>query len=164
MTLLGVLGTTEISIIFLFAFLVPVIFFLITQQNILRIIQPQNRTMQPGEVWLQLVPLFNLVWQFVVITKISESIRRELASENTFSFEQQNNSYANSSYGQSKPTYGIGIAFCILGCCSILPVLAPFASIASLICWIIYWVQLAEYKKKIQAKIYSQDYSQSTPQ
>jgi hypothetical protein len=161
---MGILGTNEIITILLIALLIgliPLIFFLITQQNTLKLIQPQNRMMQPGEVWLQLIPLFNLVWHFVVVTKISESIRRELASENTFSFEQQSNPYANNSYGQTKPTYGIGIAYCILYCCSIL--IGALTGIACLICWIIYWVQLADYKNKIQAKIYSRDYSQSSP-
>ncbi|HET6996801.1 MAG TPA: hypothetical protein VFI06_17530 [Chitinophagaceae bacterium] len=160
------LGTYELFTILLITFLiflVPFILFLVTQQNTLKIIQPQNRTMQPGEVWLQLIPLFGLVWQFIVVSKISESIRRELASENTFSFEQQNNPYANNSYGQPKPTYGIGIAYCVLWCCSIIPLLGSFAGIAALICWIIYWVQLSDYKNRIQAKIYSRDYSQSPP-
>jgi hypothetical protein len=161
------LGTTEILTIFLVVLLIcliPAIFFLITQQNTLKLIQPQNRMMQPGEVWLQLIPLFNLVWQFIVVSKIAESIRRELASENTFSFEQQNNPYANNSYGQPKPTYAIGIAFCVLNCCGFIPVLGSLTTIAALICWIIYWVQLADYKNKIQAKIYSRDYSKSPAQ
>jgi hypothetical protein len=48
-------------------YLVALILFLIAQQNTLEAIQPQNRKMQPGEMWLQLIPLFNLIWQFIVV-------------------------------------------------------------------------------------------------
>src|SRR5258705_1620639 len=108
--LLGVLGAQEIILIILIVFgifLIPWIFFLITQQNTLKAIHPQNRTMPPGQVWLQLIPLFNLAWHFVVVTRISDSIRRQLASENSLSFDLGDQNFASSYAG--RPTYDIGI-------------------------------------------------------
>lgn len=131
--------------------LIPWIFFLITQQNTLKLIQPQHRTMSPGEVWLVLIPIFGIVWQFIVVTRISDSIQRQLAAGSAFSFEgpsQEYNSY-------ERPTYSIGIAYCVLFCCSIIPFLGTLAAIAGLVCWIIYWVKLAEYKNKLQQLSYS---------
>lgn len=130
--------------------LVPAIFFLITQQNTLKAIQPQNRSMSPGEVWLQLIPLFGIVWQFIVVSRISTSIGAELASRNSFSFE--NPQYAQGYEGGERPTYQIGIAYCVLFCCSIIPILGTLTGIAGIICWIIYWVKLSEYKNLMYSK------------
>jgi hypothetical protein len=135
-----------VGLFFLVLFVLPFVFFLITQYRTLQLIQPQNRTMSPGEVFLQLIPLFGLVWQFVVVTKIANSIAMELANNNTFSFENENATIVSS----DKPTYTIGIAYCILFCTSILPLLGFLTGIAGIVCWIIYWVKLAEYKNQIQ--------------
>lgn len=105
--------------LFLLLFLIPAIFFLITQQNTLKAIQLQNRSMSPGEVWLQLIPVFNLVWQFVVVRRIADSIRKELNSNTTFSFEENQD---HTMYeGGERPTYQIGIAYCILITLSVIP-------------------------------------------
>ena len=132
--------------------LLPMIFFLLMQQSLLKNIQAHNRTISPGEVFLQLIPLFGMVWQFIVVTRISDSIRRELSADQTFSFEQ---SGAALMPAHIRPTYGIGIAYCVLFCCSIIPVLGMLAGFAGIICWIIYWVKLAEYKTLLQQKRYS---------
>jgi hypothetical protein len=123
------------------------IFFLIAQQNILRAISPQNRRMQPGEVWLQLIPLFGLVWKFIVVTRISHSIRNEIDYRSLNSFLGEANPVFANDYAPL-PTYNIGLSYCILGLCGFIPVLGWFATIAWLVCWIIYWTQIASYKNK----------------
>lgn len=147
-----------IELIVFAVLVIPFIFFFLSQQNTLKAIQPQNRTMSPGQVWLQLIPLFGLVWQFIVVTRIADSIQRELSSETTFSFDQQRVPY----YNGTKPTYSIGIAYCVLFCCAIIPFLGILTSIAGLICWIIYWIQLSDQKNKIQMKQYSNTSSQTS--
>lgn len=133
--------------LFLLLFLVPAIFFLVTQYNTLKSIKPQNRHMSPGEVWLQLIPVFNLIWQFVVVTRIANSIQKEL-EEPAFSFETNNQTISTG----EKPTYGIGLAYCILICASITPMFGGVFGLAGMICWIIYWVKLSGYKSQIQRK------------
>ena len=54
----------------------------------------------------------------------------------------------------SRPTYEIGIAYCVLFCCGVIPLIGTFATIAGLVCWIIYWVRLAEYKNKVTRRDY----------
>lgn len=131
--------------------LIPFILFLLTQQNTLKAIKPQNRSMEPGMVWLQLIPLFSLVWQFIVVSRIAESIKREF---NSWGSEDSILGYSNAeavNIGNELPTYSIGIAYCVLFCCSIVPLLGGLASIAGLICWIIYWIKLAEFKRQLAA-------------
>jgi len=137
---------------FLCIALIPTIFFLITQQNTLKSIQPANRLMEPGLVWLQLIPLFGLVWQFIVVTRVSDSLRKEFSSwQNDDSILGFSDSQAMQ-LARQRPTYEIGIAYCILLCCSIVPLLGTLAALAALVCWIIYWVKLSEYKGIIKRR------------
>ena len=71
---LGFLGFLCVMVI---AALVIYIFFLITLQTALNRCRPRNRTMEPGMVWLMFVPLFNLVWQFLMVSKIGDSLKHE---------------------------------------------------------------------------------------
>jgi hypothetical protein len=145
------LGWNELILLGITAcFLVPFILFLLMQQSLLKNIQPHNRTISPGEIFLQLIPLFGMIWQFVVVSRISNSIHNELSNQQRFSFEATvPNPIPESSH---RPAYAIGIAYCVLLCCSIIPMLGALAGFAGLICWIIYWVKLAEYKSLLQQR------------
>src|SRR5262245_60740710 len=105
-----------LQIIFLIAFIIPVIFFILTQQRTLELIRPENRRMSPGQVWLQFIPLFGIVWQFLVISRISDSIRSEL-----------NTPIGDSIFSEDpiphtvRPTYNTGISYATLFCISIIP-------------------------------------------
>ncbi len=136
-----------IAIIFIVGYLVALIFFLITQQNTLKAIQPHNRRMQPGEVWLQLIPVFNLVWQFIVVTRISNSIRNEINDRTLHSFLGIPDPVFSNDMTR-RPTYDIGLTFCILSLCGCIPLLGGIASLAGIVCWIVYWTQIAAYKNK----------------
>ena len=149
------IGLNEIIIILVVGglFLIPAIFFLLTQQNTLKAIRHENRFMSPGEVWLQMIPLFGIVWQFIVVTKISKSIKKELASKDQFSFDS--NPYNHVDLESDRPTYQIGMAMCILMVCSIIPVLGVLCSLAGIVCWIVYWVKLSQYKNQIEQAKYT---------
>ena len=118
----------------------PGIFYLITLQNTLKEVSPENRKMNPGQVWLLLIPLFNIVWQFVIVNRIADSLKNEFIKRNIL-------------IDEDRPGYSIGLAYCILGCCSCIPVLSILTSIAGLVCWIIYWVKISDYKRKLQRTI-----------
>ena len=144
------MNMAALQFLFLLLLIVPVVLFLVTQQNTLKSIHPQNRSMQPGEVWLQLIPLFGLIWQFVVVSRLATSLRNEMASRTTtFSFETEP---APVAADLPKPTYAIGMAYCILICCSLLPMINLLASVPAMVCWIIYWVKLNEYKNQLQLR------------
>ena len=119
-------------------FLIPVIFYLVTLQKTLEAIAPENRKMAPGQVWLLLIPLFNLIWQFIAVTNISDSIRDECYR-------------LGIPLSEDRPTYNIGLAKNILSLCAFIPFLGTLCSIAFKICWIVYWVKVNEYKNLIIA-------------
>lgn len=112
--------------------LVPFVLFLLTLQNTLKAIAPQNRRLEPELVWLMFIPFFNLVWQFIVVIRIADSIKADLESRQIHTYD--------------KPTLGIGLAHCILLVCFWF----PFAGIAGLICTIVYWVKVYDYKKMFE--------------
>ena len=127
-------GSEWISILIVLGivFIVPYVFFLLTLQNTLLAISPENRKMPPSNVWLMFIPLFNLVWQFIMVTNIAESIKAECVR-------------LNISVNERKPTAGIGLAWNICSVCFFI----PFAPLASLVLLIIYWVKVNEYKNLI---------------
>jgi hypothetical protein len=155
-----------LQIVLLLIFLVPAVLFLLSQQNTLRIIRGENRSMHPGLVWLQLIPIFGQIWQFFVVTRIANSIQRELASRRDDSIMGLPDASAVEELGK-QPTFWIGIAYCILYTVGIflnlfspaevrirdpqiLPfIIAPLLSLAGMICWIIYWALLVRDKRKL---------------
>jgi hypothetical protein len=127
-----------ISIIFVLGlFLLPQIFYLLTLQNTLKLISPENRSMEPGHVWLALIPIFGLFWNFHIIGNMATSIQTECRKRNIPC--------------DNDPGYALGRAYCILICCSIIPWLGSLAAIAGLVCWIIYWVKISGYKAELEA-------------
>jgi hypothetical protein len=46
-------------------------------EECLKAVSPSNRTLSPGFVWLLLIPLFNLVWHFVVVIHLARSLKNE---------------------------------------------------------------------------------------
>jgi hypothetical protein len=141
-------GFYQVILFVVLVFFVIYILFLITQQNVLKAIQPHNRKMSPGEVWLQLIPIFNFIWVFIVVTRISDSIKQEFLDRQENSFLGLPNPEIVEELNK-RPAYDIGIAYAVLSVCSIIPLLGGLASLACLVCWIIYWVKLAEYKNKL---------------
>jgi hypothetical protein len=111
------------------------IFYLLTLQNTLHAIAPQNRTMRPGQVWLLLIPIFGTVWSFIMVGNMADSIENEFRARNWPT--------------TARPTYSLGLAMSILAICSFIPFVRGFAGIAYLICWIVYWVQINDIKQRL---------------
>ena len=133
------LGGAEI-IILLFVLLLavlPMVFFLLLIQNTLKDISMENRKMEPGMVWLLFIPFFGLVWQFIIVNRLADSLHDEFIKKNI-------------KVDEARPGFAIGLAFCILGCCGIIPYLGVLTSIGALVCWIIYWVKINGYKEKLK--------------
>ena len=114
--------------------LVVFILYLITLMNTLNAVSAQNRRLTPGLVFLLLIPLFNLIWNFIVVTKIRDSLQAEFSARNL----------QGQGFG-----YGVGLAMCILYIVSIIPLINLLAAPAALVCWIIYWVQIAGFKAQL---------------
>ena len=131
------MGILMVIILAIAVGLIPQILYLLTLQNTLKEVSPENQQMPPGNVWLNLIPLFGLVWQFIIVNRMADSLKAEFAKRNI-------------QVDEVRPGYSIGITYCILLCCSIVPILGVLAALGGIVCWIIYWVKIAGYKTKLQ--------------
>lgn len=137
------------AVLIVFAILfIPYIFFLLAQQNTLKAIQPQNRLMQPGEVWLQLIPFFGWIWQFTVVSRIADSICNEYKSQQEISFLGIGDGELQEDI-KFRATYTTGYWYCVLVCTTIIPILGFITGLGALVLWITYWQQLNRHRQKI---------------
>ena len=74
MAILGLAGIFMLVLIFMGIVLIPGIFFALTLQKAILRCAPENRTITPGMAWLILIPLFNLVWNFILVKEIGAII------------------------------------------------------------------------------------------
>src|SRR5580700_10210960 len=116
----------------------PAIFYLLTLQTALERCSAEARTTSPGMVWLMLIPLFNLIWNFILVGDVSRSLRNEFNRRGTQGLE-------------ADPGKSIGLAMCILAPCGIIPGIGFLSAIAGFICWIIYWVKISGYSRLLLA-------------
>ena len=112
------------------------VLYLLTLQNVLKEIAPQNRLVEPSSVWLMFIPLFNLIYPFILYPKISESLRNEYNFRGIGKVGD---------YGR-----GIGITMPILGLCGWIPIIGGLAGLANLILFIIFWVKMSEFKNELK--------------
>ena len=139
-----------IQIVFLLVFLGAYILFLLTQHKTLALIRLENREMNPGQVWWQIIPIIGFVWSFITVRRVSTSIYNELNSP-----VDESVLGTVSTVGRN-PTYAIGLSYCILFCMSIIPfppLLKGLCSLAGLVVWIVYWVTLGSYMRKLKRHI-----------
>lgn len=126
-----------IALIGLLIGLAIAILFLLNLQNVLKEVDSKNREVPDSNVWLMLIPLFNVVYGFILYPKICDSVKKEYAYrgfEASHSFQRE-----------------LAIAMPILTLCSIIPFLGALAGIANLVIFIIFWVKMAEYKNYLKA-------------
>jgi len=129
-------GSALITLLMLGLLLLPTIFYFISLQKALEAVSPEHRMMPPGQVWLSLIPIFNFVWMFFVVNKIAQSFQLECYK-------------LGISTTELKPTQGIGSAKNILRLCSLIPVIGVIALLGFVVCWILHWVKVNEYRKLI---------------
>ena len=104
--------------------------------GVLRKCNPSSRTMQPGMVWLLLVPLLNLVWTFLVVTALADSLGNEFRLRKLPT-------------NDPKPGRSVGIAMAVCGACSVIPFLNLLAMPVNLVLWVIYWIKIAGFSRQL---------------
>jgi MFS family permease len=124
-----------IGLVLMLAGVVAGIFFMLSMQRALQLCAPQNRTLAPGKVWLCFIPLFGLVWIFVVVNRMADSLRLEFESRQA----------PPEDYGRT-----IGLTYCILAVISIIPLIGALTGLAAPVCWIIYWVKISAYARRLE--------------
>ncbi|NLX26106.1 MAG: hypothetical protein GXY61_09150 [Lentisphaerae bacterium] len=130
---LGIVGTALLVIIFfliLIISLIPTLFYLRSLHIAFQRCAPENRTHYPAEVWLLLIPFFNIAWHFITVKRLAESQKKE--------FEQRRLETNNISSSKI-----IGLAMCTFTLCTIIPFIGLLAAPIGFICWILYWIKLS---------------------
>jgi hypothetical protein len=129
---------------FLVVLLIVFTFFFLTLSKALSRCHHRNRTMEPGQVWLNFIPLFHLVWMFITANRVSDSLRNE--------FYDRGWERGEDDYGR-----GLGTTACVLWIVGGLPYIGVLFGIGWLVCFIIYWVKIANYSSQLASR-YDGDY------
>jgi hypothetical protein len=119
-------------------FVIPWVFYILSLQRALERCSPPSRTMPPGNVWLLLIPLFSLIWHFIVVSNLAKSLGNE--------FQGRNVPNAGPEPGKS-----VGLVMCILFACGVIPGIGVVFSLGGLVCWIVYWVKIEGYSQALYA-------------
>jgi len=109
--------------------------FLTTLKRLLEQCAPHNRLMEPGQVYLNLIPCFGAIWMFFTVSRVGQTLRNE--------FDERGNDLPGD-YGQQ-----LGISFAGLTLAWIIPYIGWLFGLAGVICWIVYWVKMAEYNRHL---------------
>jgi hypothetical protein len=143
--------------IILVIYLVVYILFLLNLHRTLAEVAERNRELSPGLVWLSLIPLFNIVWNIIMVAKIANSLKNEFSDRG---WSTQNEGFAR--------TTGMiwawgGVASVVLSIIQngaqfadarpiamVLGLLSCPLSLAIFICWIMFWVQTHGYKVRLR--------------
>ena len=127
-----------IVIVFLLLILVPYILFLVNLQNTLAACSQENRAMEPGLVWLNLIPIFSWFWIFWTVIKIRDSLQKEYESRSLDTKEVTD-------------TYNMGLGLAISSVAGIIPVIGLITGIAALVFFIIYWSKTSGCRKTLSS-------------
>ena len=117
-------------------FLIPAIFYILTLQKALTQSAPVSRTMEPALMWLLIIPFVHLIFSFFVVLAMSKSLANEFARRGMPNYDPQ-------------PGQAVGLAMSICGCCTVVPLLGLITFWAFLVLWIIYWVKIADYSRRL---------------
>jgi hypothetical protein len=103
----------------------------------LKRVPPQFRKQDPALVWLLLIPCFNLIWNFFVFPKVSQSYKAYF------------DSVGRTDVGTCAA--GLGMGYCICAVISIVPCVGFLAGVAGLVLLIMFLVEITRLKNQISA-------------
>lgn len=95
----------------------------------------QFRVMEPGLVWLLIIPCFNLVWNFFVFIRLSRSLKRYF------------NSVGNQTVGDCGEGLGLGYSICEVA--RLIPCVGLLVWVAALVLVILYLVKANQLSQQI---------------
>lgn len=119
----------------------------------LKHLPPAYRQQQPEMVWLLLIPLFNLVWNFFVYPKIADSYKAYFAAQAGGAVPTpMPGALPNLNY-QTSPGddcgRGIGLAYSICAAIAVIPYVGACTGIAALVLLIIFLVKISGLKNQL---------------
>lgn len=135
--ILAVLGPYQIFLIlFIIGAIILNVFYLLNLQNTMKEVGAARQQVSPSNVWLMFIPLFNLIYPFILYPKISDSVKAEYS----FRGMTPDGDFAKN----------IGVAMPILGLASLLPYIGTIAAIANIILLILFWGKMSSYKNRLK--------------
>ncbi|MEI8195843.1 MAG: hypothetical protein WCI73_08045 [Phycisphaerae bacterium] len=120
----------------------------------LKRLPPEYRQQQPEMVWLLLIPLFGLVWNFFVYPKIADSYKAYFTAQASGALPMAapggipNLNYQNANTGDDCGR-GIGLAYCICAAISWVPYVGACTGLAALVLMIIFLVKITGLKNML---------------
>ena len=111
-----------IILIFVVIVIVVAVLYLLNLQNLMKSIKEENREVSPGNVWLMLIPVFSLIYAFILYPKISASVKKELESRGM----------------EGDGSKNLALALAITGALGVVPVVNTIAGLANLVIFIIW--------------------------
>ncbi len=140
-----------------FLFIGILLLYYFAQYNLLRAVNPENRFIPPGYVFLQIIPLFGSIYAFSVNAKIADSVRLEIDNREMLTGNEEDLlsdiniiSKPILFIEEYRPTYEAGRTKCILGVCRFIPIIGSLVTFVWFVFLIIYWVKVVKVKNLIQ--------------
>lgn len=124
-----VLGMCACYSVLIIASIIIHVLFLLNISKTLALCSPRNQTMTPGQVWLNLIPLFGTVWIFITFIRLSESLQNEYRSRG---IRPEDPEFAKMT----------GILYMVLSLVGCGPV--------GLVFFIMYWVKVSGFRKTLE--------------
>ena len=129
-----------VAFMFLLVMVGVAIFIIYLLYNLLNALPPQYRLMEPGMVWLLLIPCFNIIWNFFVYPQVARS------------YQNYFNAHGRTDVGDCGA--GLGVAYAVCALLASIPCLnyvtGIFCGPAMIVLTIVYLVRLYGLKKEIQ--------------
>lgn len=100
--------------------LIIYIMHLSAMSSALEVIPQPLRKMPPGNVWLTFIPLFGIVWQYIMVAAVSDSIKAEFIRRGM-------------QRDEDRPGYNMGLTSCILWTCRIIPYIGLIPALIGII-------------------------------
>jgi hypothetical protein len=110
--------------------------------RVLRQVSAENRRMEPGQVWLNLIPIFNIIWATVTVERVAESLRNE--------FRERAMDGPAEQYGR-----GYGLKMLGLLATGVLFYPAFICYPIAFGCAIGYWREMNRYAERLRSDVYT---------
>ncbi|MBY0505340.1 MAG: hypothetical protein K2X03_15610 [Bryobacteraceae bacterium] len=117
---------------------VTMIFYLHLLWCLLDGILPAYRALKPWKVWLCLVPVFSLVWHFVIVIAVAHSVRQlpEFANRRVRPVDWDGRR--------------LGLTMCCFNLLAFVPNLGVLFLFAGLLAWVFYWKKILTLHWELQ--------------
>lgn len=132
-------------------------FFLLNLQNTIKSCSRHNRLVAPWTVWLNMIPVVNYIWPFILNPKISGSIKKEMEEKTGPSDYDDYGKTAGLVYPSIGVVYILLMVYSYLNYEPINGFIPKLITIIQMIAMVVFWVKTASYKNQLGIKNESDD-------